>query len=190
MTMSMWCCFLGSSYGQCHGQSTTDADFRGTSPYDNSVCGGWGVLYGRGEKASDEQGLDTHSKCLCVIIHPQREVLHFHPQMNFFLCSIWNQVKRLLNLIGWKIQSFCFWWQTGGTVYFILWVSGHFICEWLWESLWNWFIAQQSCEISADYFPLTTGHNMFIDPCLLSPSISPSATQFLTAAWARRGRTL
>lgn len=33
-------------------------------------------------------------------------------------------------------------------------------------------------------FPLTTGHNMFIDPCLLGPLISPSATQFLTAAWA------
>lgn len=24
-----------------------------TSPYDNSVCGGWGVLYGGGDKASD-----------------------------------------------------------------------------------------------------------------------------------------
>lgn len=36
-------------------------------------------------------------------------------------------------------------------------------------------------------FPLTTGHNMLIDPCLLAPHppvISPSATEFRTAAWA------
>jgi len=36
-------------------------------------------------------------------------------------------------------------------------------------------------------FPLTTGYNMFIDPCFLDPSISPSATQFLTAAYGEEG---
>lgn len=39
-------------------------------------------------------------------------------------------------------------------------------------------------------FPLTTAHNMFIDPCLRGPLISLSATQFLTAVGACGAKTL
>lgn len=80
----------------------------------NSI--GRGGYYGRAEKASRD-GLATHSKCLCVIIHPPRQAIHFHSQSPFLLWSIQNQDKRLLNLIGWKIWWFCFWWRTGATVH-------------------------------------------------------------------------
>lgn len=52
--------------------------------------GGVGRYCGRAEKASDEQGLAAHSKCLCVIIHPQREALPL-PLSIFFL--LWGHSK-------------------------------------------------------------------------------------------------
>lgn len=55
-----------------------------TSPYDDSVGEGWGVGRGVIMEGQRRLGLATHSKCLCVIIHPPREALHFYFQFTFY----------------------------------------------------------------------------------------------------------
>lgn len=72
---------------------------------------GVGSYYGR-QRRLVTIGDWPHTVNVYVSLFIHREAFHF-----YFLRSIQNQVKRLLNLIGWKIQLLCFRWQTGGTVH-------------------------------------------------------------------------
>lgn len=105
--------------------------------------GGWGVIV-EGQRRRVTSRDWPHTVNVYVSLFILREKLfHFHFQFSFYYGAIQNRVKRLLNLIGWKIQSFCFWWQTGVTVHTLSFpVSGHFTCQWLRESQGNWLIAQ------------------------------------------------
>lgn len=120
-----------------------------------------------------------HSKYLCAIIYPLRTALHFHFHIPFLLWPIQKWIKRLLNLIGRKIQPFCFCFCGGK----LMTLGG---------LLSSSMAPRKSVKLTLRWgaltmtFPLTTGHNMFMDPPF--GLISPSATQFLTAAWACGGR--
>lgn len=109
------------------------------SPHDNSVR--WRLLWGAGERA----GTDNSTVNIYVLLFILWEQ-HFYFHIPFLLWSIQKWIKRLLNLIGWKIQPFWFWWQTDGTVQTLS-------CE----NLWNRPFGQWRWEISADDISINNG---------------------------------
>lgn len=119
------------------------------SPYDNSVR--WRPLWEARERAGT--GNSTVNIYVPLFILWEQ---HFYFHIPFLLWSIQKWIRRSLNLIGWKSQPFWFWWQTDNTVQ---------------------TLSSKTCETDPSVssvekfllmtFPLTTGHNKFIDPRLV-----------------------
>lgn len=160
------------------------------SLYDNLVRRG--RLLWKGSEGQWPNRDGPHTVNVYVSLFTLQEKL-FSSTVKFFflLCSIHSLDKRLLNVIGWKIWSFLFLVvNCCYCTYLILGISSHFtfsgleIVREISSSL------NRAVRFLLMTFPLTTGHNMFIDSCFCGPLISPSATQFLTAVWAWGGRTL
>lgn len=152
--------------------------------------GSGGVIMG-GQRGPVSSGDWPHTVNVYVSLFILQKKLSHLPSNSFLLLSIQSCYKGLLNLIGRKIWSFCFL------------VANWCYCTYLIPGISAILHAsglERVREIGPSLnrvvrfllmtFPLTTGHNMFIDSCLLGPLISLPATQFQTAAWAWGGRAL
>ena len=142
VTMTEWCCCLRRSYGQCHGQSTTDAGFRGThTPH--FMITQWGGLdyYGRAEKASGQQGLSTCSKCLSLFILREK-LSNSNLYLRFIL--VHSKLGREAFKFNW-LENLVILFFVANRCYYthlISGISGRFTCQWFGESQGNWLIAQ------------------------------------------------
>lgn len=121
-----------------------------------------------------------------------REAFHFIHRFVFIVHSKpGGEKRRLLNLIGWKIWSFCFWrhggpgrcWTQSWEFPIVLQVSGLEIVKEIGSSL------SRPVRFLLMTFPLTTGYNMFIDPCVLNPLISlcNTVSNICTRGWGLYG---